>query len=172
MQSSDGSITLKSIYYPYYYAIFNTVPHNPFSVMLFSYLGEISPLLYKNNLEKFKDHLNKIKSNDDTKNLSFFKENIMANYNIKSESWSKNLIEDIQSENSSNISIYYILSIYFNLSYIGFNSKEELFLNNKSNFYYNYSSREVYFLLNKEKIPFNILKQDTNGNIRVHSMRL
>lgn len=169
MQSSDGSITLKSIYYPYYYAIFNTVPHNPFSVMLFSYLGEISPLLYKNNLEKFKDYLNKINFKEDRD--KFFKENIMANYNIKSESWNKNLIEDIQLENSSN-DFYSILSIYFNLSYISFNSKEELFLNNKMIFYDNYSSREVYFLLNNEKIPFNILKQDTNGNIRVHSLRL
>lgn len=170
MQSSDGSITLKSIYYPYYYTVFNTVPHNPFSVMLFSYLGEISPLLYKNNLEKFKDHLNKINFKEDRAKI--FQVNIEGNYNIKSEKWIKSLTEDVQVDNSSNLTTYYILSIYFQLSYFIFRSKEELFLQDKTIINNYYSSREVYFLLNNEKIPFNILKQDTNGNIRVHSVRL
>ena len=192
MESYDRSIDIKLIYYPYYTATFNEVPNNPFSIMLFAYLGEISPILYNNNLEKFKKTLNEINENFKKEKESSYGSNGKNNftkyviesypfYDRKSNKWIANLIEDVQKEKYFNEDIYEIVSKYFNLSYFISDKGMELYNilrnNNNNNPILNEdtisaSSREIYFLFDEEKVPLNILKQDTNGNIRCHSLRL
>lgn len=185
MESYDSSIAIKLMYYPYYTATFNEVPNNSFSVMLFAYLGEISPILYNNNLEKFKKTLNEVKEvNEGTDRKNNFNKYVIESsplYDKNSNKWIKNVFEDIQKEKYYTDDIFSIISKYFNLSYfisekgmelyniLRNNNNNKLILNDGSG---STSSREIYLLSNEEKVLVNILKQDTNGNIRVHSLRL
>lgn len=165
MLSFDKSVNIEPLKAGYYTATFNTVPFTPFAIMLFAYRGEISPESYTEHLEMFNTMLDVVDPNSEA-NETYAK--TLLNGELREYSVVE-ISKLAQEENSENLVIYAFLGDYFKLNFLILKSisPEEISFDLENN----YADREVYFILLR-RIPHPILKQDTDGAIRVYNRLL
>lgn len=169
MISEDGQVKLEILAAPYYKGMFTELPMNPFSIVLFQYLGEINKKLYDKHLNIFME----IMFTEDSSgkhNVESLLEGALWNSMIVSKS-RENLLSVIQDENYEEFLILQSLYEFFKLSYKIYSHKNDILkLNREIDLeYIKGSNREVY-LYEKNKKYYPILSQELDGIIRVKSI--
>lgn len=187
-----NNLDIKLLKVPYYIFEFTDVIRNPFSIILFCYLGEINQSLYDKYLKLFRQ----IIVSESPKNVNdlIYSTNphkrFPLNKNIPENSYlftltngefqdsfdSKlDLLEEIvnmsQEENPESFAIYYFLADFFKLSLKFYSTKESLFVADEeaAMFGNENSTKEVFFFLDDDQIPFPILEREIDGVIRLKS---
>lgn len=172
----SSNIELNHLKASYYTPSFINVPKNPFSIILFCYLGEINPSLYEDYLKIFKQIIVTGDTNRDTVSEDFFFENkphdrFPLNKNIPENAYLftltngefqdsfspdmdllEEVIDIIQKEEPEIFSVYYFLGDFFKLSLKFYNSiKDFLKIEEESAAFSNINStKEVYFVFDEK----------------------
>lgn len=177
---------------PYYTCEFKDVSRNPFSIILFCYLGEINKLQYDNYLKIFRQTLITVDSQSAGEFVFNGKPHIRfpLNKNIPENSYlftltngefqdffdsKSDLLDEImnmvQEENPESFAVYYFLADFFKLSLKLYTSLQNLFVPDMEDaiFGNENSTKEVFFFLNDDQIPFPILEQEIDGVIKLKS---
>lgn len=177
---------------PYYTFEFIDIPKNPFSIILFCYLGEINKSLYDKYLKIFQQTIVSVDPQNtgefvfsDSPHVRFplnrkypensylftltngeFQDSFDSNIDLLEE-----ILDMIQSEAPESFGVYYFLADFFKLSMKFYSSLGSLFMADEeiATFGNEKSTKEVFFFLDDNQIPFPILEQEIDGVIRLKS---
>lgn len=189
----SGNLELRLIKVPYYTPVFVDIPKNPFSIILFCYLGEINPELYEKYLKLFREIIvkpdpkpilgfslektshEKFPLNKDIPENAYiftltsgeFQDSFDSNLDLLEE-----VINMIQDEEPSIFSVYHFLGDFFKLSLKFYTSIDDLLRRDEEMVRFNNinSTKEVYFILENDLYP--ILEQEVDGTIRLKSINI
>lgn len=173
--------------YPYYIADFTNVPMNPFSIMLFSFLGNINQDVYDEYLQILVDVL-KSPDPDIKENHNFFfgsdpHKRFPLNTYIpknaylfsltngetpeifpKEKDLLKEIIDNIQDTENLSYEMYFFLADFFKISMIVYESPQSMFKTEETSYTTYKSNKEVYFLINDNNLK-PILELQLDGAI-------